>query len=150
MLPAREEASNRHVAALLRKRPSDPPPMIYIVDDDEAVRDSLRLLLVAMGFAVEEFGCGATFFERGTPDQGKCLILDINLPGPSGLDILARLRAEGSALPVVMVSGCGDAAAKRRAFELGAAAFLDKPVAFELLRSTLAATLGRDAGTAPA
>lgn len=119
--------------------------MIYIVDDDEAVRDSLRLLLSALGFAVEDFCCGAAFFERGTPEMGKCLILDVNLPGASGLDILARLRAEGSALPVVMVSGAGDAGARRRAFELGAAAFLDKPVAFDLLRRTLAAALGRDA-----
>lgn len=119
--------------------------MIYIVDDDEAVRDSLRLLLIAMGFAVEDFCCGATFFERDAPEIGKCLILDVNLPGASGLDILARLRAEGSALPVVMVSGPGDAAARRRAFELGAAAFLDKPVAFDLLQRTLAAALGRDA-----
>ncbi len=119
--------------------------MIYIVDDDEAVRDSLRLLLIAMGFAVEDYCCGATFFERGAPDLGKCLILDVNLPGASGLDILARLRAEGSALPVVMVSGAGDAAAKRRAFDLGAAAFLDKPVAFDVLRRALAAALGRDA-----
>jgi two-component system response regulator FixJ len=115
--------------------------MIYIVDDDEAVRDSLRLLLIAMGFAVEDFADAASFFARGAPDQGKCLILDVNLPGASGIEVLARLRQEGSDLPVVMVSGAGDAAARRRALELGAAAFLDKPVAFDLLRGTLARTL---------
>jgi two-component system response regulator FixJ len=124
--------------------------MIYIVDDDDAVRDSLRLLLLAMGFAVEDFACGASFFARGAPDRGKCLILDVNLPGASGLEILARLRAEGSNLPVVMVSGAGDAAARRRALALGAAAFLDKPVAFELLRGTLAAALAPRASAASA
>jgi two-component system response regulator FixJ len=115
--------------------------MIYIVDDDEAVRDSLRLLLGALGFAVADFACGAAFFARSAPDQGKCLILDVNLPGSSGLEVLAQLRAEGSALPVVMVSGGADAAMRRRALELGAAAFLDKPIAFDLLRSTLARAL---------
>jgi two-component system response regulator FixJ len=136
------------VSALARIRSADPPQMIYIVDDDEAVRDSLRLLLVAMGFSVADFACGATFFERSAPDQGKCLILDVNLPGSSGLEVLARLREEGSALPVVMVSGGADAAMKRRAIELGAAAFLDKPVAFDLLRSTLARALAGRAGAA--
>jgi two-component system response regulator FixJ len=120
--------------------------MIYIVDDDDAVRDSLRLLLIAMGFTVADFACGAAFFARPAPDHGKCLILDVNLPGASGLEILAQLRAEGSELPVVMVSGCGDPATKRRALALGAAAFLDKPVAFDLLRSTLAAALAPRAG----
>jgi two-component system response regulator FixJ len=119
--------------------------MIYIVDDDEAVRDSLRLLLIAMGFAVEDFADADSFFARGAPHQGKCLILDVNLPGASGLEVLARLREEGSALPVVMVSGAGDAAARRRALELGAAAFLDKPVAFDLLRGTLVRTLAPQA-----
>ena len=155
MLPALAEASNRHVAALLRKRSAeplsdDPPAMIYVVDDDEAVRDSLRLLLIAMGFPVEEFGCGEAFFARAAPDQGKCLILDMNLPGANGLEILARLRAEGSTLPVVMVSGCGDQTARRRAHELGAAAFLDKPVASALLRKTITGALARSAESSSA
>jgi len=124
--------------------------MIYIVDDDDAVRDSLRLLLIAMGFTVADFASGAAFFARAAPDQGKCLILDVNLPGSNGLEILAELRAAGSELPVVMVSGGGDAAVKRRAADLGAAAFLDKPVAFDLLRSTLAAALAPRAGALPA
>jgi two-component system response regulator FixJ len=120
--------------------------MIYIVDDDEAVRDSLRLLLIAMGFAVADFAHGAAFFARSAPDDGKCLILDVNLPGSSGLEVLTQLRASGSKLPVVMVSGAADAAMRRRALELGAAAFLDKPIAIDLLRSTLARALAGRAG----
>ncbi len=111
--------------------------MIFLVDDDEAVRDSLRVVLTAFGFPVQDFASGREFFDRADQAQGKCLILDVNLPGESGLDVLARLKAGGSTLPVVMVSGRAEAAAKRRARELGAAAFLDKPVAFDLLRSTL-------------
>ena len=112
-------------------------PMIYLVDDDEAVRDSLRTLLTTFGFPVEDFASGREFFERADPAIGKCLILDVNLPGESGLDVLARLKADGSTMPVVMVSGRAEAAAKRRARELGAAAFLDKPVAFDVLRATI-------------
>ena len=76
------------MSALLRTRPHDPQAMIYIVDDDEAVRDSLRLLLIAMGFAVEDFADADLFFARGAPHQGKCLILDVNLPGASGIEVL--------------------------------------------------------------
>jgi len=130
------------VAARPYPRPCAPTPTIYIVDDDDAVRESLRFLLDALGVAVADFAGAAGVFARGPGDEGKCLILDVNLPACSGLEILARLRAEGSALPVVMVSGDGDAAARRRAAALGAVAFLDKPVDLDRLLGALAAALG--------
>ena len=124
------------------------PPMIYVVDDDEAVRDSLRTLLTTFGFPVEDFASGQEFFERADRAAGKCLILDVNLPGESGLDVLARLKADGSTMPVVMVSGRSEASAKRRARELGAAAFLDKPVAFDVLRATISEVVNNAGGAA--
>lgn len=123
-------------------------PMIYVVDDDDAVRDSLRTLLTTFGFPVKDFASGQEFFARADRSEGKCLILDVNLPGESGLEVLARLRADGSTLPVVMLSGRAEASARRRARELGAAAFLDKPVAFDVLRATIRAVVDAADGKA--
>jgi two-component system response regulator FixJ len=102
--------------------------LIFIVDDDDAVRDSLRLLLEAHGMIVEDFKTTAEFeaADRGHPRT--CLILDLHLPGTGGLDYLASLGEDGPGLPVIMVTGRGDGASRARAIELGAVAFLEKPV----------------------
>jgi FixJ family two-component response regulator len=112
--------------------------MIFIVDDDEAVRDSLRTLLETLGLPVQDFASAEEFLAGADVDQGTCVILDVNLPGSSGLDLLERLRGTRPALPVVMVSGRADSSARARAVELGATAFLDKPIAFDALRRVIA------------
>jgi two-component system, LuxR family, response regulator FixJ len=102
--------------------------MIFIVDDDDAVRDSLRLLLEAHGMTVQDFDSTADFAEAYRPHPRACLILDLHLPVMGGLDFLASRGKEGLELPVIMVTGRGDDASRARALELGARAFLEKPV----------------------
>jgi len=102
--------------------------LIFIVDDDDAVRDSLRLLLEAHGMVVEEFNSTAEFNAVPRRHPRACLILDLHLPGTGGLDYLASLGEDGPGLPVIIVTGRGDSASRARAAELGAVAFLEKPV----------------------
>jgi two-component system response regulator FixJ len=102
--------------------------LVYLVDDDEAVRDSLRLLLDLNGFAVKDYSSVADFwqaFER--PDRG-CLVLDQHLPVQSGLDFLASADGRALGIPVIMLTGHGDDTLRARARCAGVAAFLDKPV----------------------
>ncbi len=102
--------------------------MIFVVDDDEAVRDSLRVLLEAHGMAVEDFESTADFDAADRQHPRACLILDLHLPVTGGLDYLASLGKDGPGLPVIMVTGRSDEASRARALELGAVAFLEKPV----------------------
>lgn len=102
--------------------------LIFIVDDDDAVRDSLRLLLEAHGLIVEDFKSTAEFDAIDRRHPRTCLILDLHLPGTGGLDYLASLGEDGPGLPVIMVTGRGDGPSRARAFALGAVAFLEKPV----------------------
>ena len=102
--------------------------LIFMVDDDDAVRDSLRLLLEAHGMIVEDFRSAAEFDAARRPYPRACLILDLHLPGMSGLDYLASLGKAGAGMPVIIVTGRGDRASRARAAELGTVAFLEKPV----------------------
>lgn len=80
---------------------------VYIVDDDEAVRDSIRLLLESSGFAAQEFASADLFLKSETADMG-CLLLDLHMPGISGLELLRLLRSRGIRRPVIVVSGRRD------------------------------------------
>ena len=102
--------------------------LIFIVDDDDAVRDSVRLLLEAHGMIVEDFNSTANFDVVRRRHPRACLILDLHLPETGGLDYLASLGDDGPGLPVIIVTGRGDSALRARAAELGAVAFLEKPV----------------------
>ena len=102
--------------------------LIQIVEDDEAIRDSLKLLLEARGYNVETFGNGAEFFAGGDPSRCKCVILDVNLPGDSGFEVLAGLRKKGFATPAIFVSGRATPATHAQAVRAQAVAFFDKPV----------------------
>src|SRR5262247_2899920 len=101
---------------------------IYLVDDDDAVRDSLKLLLESHGREVRDFDGVAAFlgaYEKGT---GACLILDLHLPIIGGLDLIKIMEHQKMALPVIFITGRGDAEIRARALEAGAVAFLEKPV----------------------
>jgi two-component system response regulator FixJ len=101
--------------------------VIYIVDDDEATRDSLRLLLEAEGFAACEFAAGRLFLDDVQPANGDCLILDVNMPGMSGLDVLEELRRQGQQLPIIIITARLDNATRNRALAGGALAVVEKP-----------------------
>ncbi len=103
-------------------------PMIYLVDDDDAVRDSLVFLLESHGFDVSAFA-SITDFERAHRARDKaCLILDHHLPGTSGLEFLASPKGAALHMPVIVITGGADPTITARARALGVAAFLEKPV----------------------
>ena len=118
-------------------------PIIYVVDDDEAVRDSLKLLLESYGMAVEDYRSSEEFARAYVPGRGACLILDLHLPGASGLDYLAKQDDAAAELPVIVITGRGDSPSRARAEQLGALAFLDKPVPGEILLANIRRALGQ-------
>jgi two-component system response regulator FixJ len=101
--------------------------MIFIVDDDAATRDSLRLLLEAEGFAAQDFAAGTPFLEAVRASDGDCLILDINMPGMSGFEVMEELRQRGDAPSVIIVTAQTDDATRARAIAAGAVEVLEKP-----------------------
>src|SRR6516165_5672748 len=101
--------------------------MIFIVDDDEAMRDSLRSLLEAHGFEAREFAGGRTFLNGARPADGDCLILDLTMPGMKGFEVLAELRRRGNSLPVIIVTAHADPATRSRAAVGGAFGLVEKP-----------------------
>lgn len=102
-------------------------PLVYLVDDDDAVRDALALLLRTVGLRSESHADPQRFLAQLGPQAIGCVVLDIRMPGISGLDVLARL-ADTSDLPVVMLTGHANVDLCRRAFKGGAMEFLQKPV----------------------
>jgi two-component system, LuxR family, response regulator FixJ len=114
---------------------------VFIVDDDEAVRDSLKLLLESYGMEVEEFGSTADFARQYRPRPSACLILDQHLPGSTGLDFLSSSEGARLHIPVILLTGRADSALRARAAQLGVRAFLEKPVADDVLLSALRGAL---------
>ena len=101
--------------------------MIFIIDDDAAAQDSLSLLLECEGFATEEFASCREFLDADGAGEGDCLLLDIHMPGMSGIELLETMGRRGNALPVIIVSGRVDAAIRKRALAAGALAVVEKP-----------------------
>lgn len=118
------------------------PSLVYVVEDDPAVRDALTLLFGLNGFSVQAFSSAEDFLERvDAPVQG-CVVIDYRLPGLDGLELTRRVRDRSHGAPCVVISGHGDIAAARRAFKLGAVDFLEKPLdepeLIEIVRRALA------------
>ncbi|KRB17894.1 response regulator transcription factor [Achromobacter sp. Root170] len=107
--------------------PNDHSPLVYLVDDDDAVRDGLGLLLRSVGLRSAGYADPMAFLDALAQPVIGCVVLDIRMPGISGLDVLAQL-ADRSDLPVVMLTGHGNVDLCRRAFKGGAMEFLQKPV----------------------
>ena len=103
-------------------------PLIHIVDDDEAVRRSLALLIGTVGLRVAEWPHPQAFVEGFDREAIGAIVLDVRMPGMSGMTVLDLLRAQGADQPVVMLTGHGTVEMCRRAFKGGAAEFLEKPV----------------------
>ena len=114
--------------------------LIHIVEDDAAVRDSLELFLESHGFDVETFGSGRELLDAA-PSRCSCLILDVNLPGETGFELLERLRRSGQRAPAIFMSGRPGPDTRTRATRANAVAFFDKPVPpKELLAAVKSAT----------
>jgi len=108
-------------------------PVVYIVDDDEAVRDSFAALLDASGMETRCFGSAEEYLAARRGCNGGFLLLDVNLPGMGGLDMLEQLRAEGDNLPAVVVTARRSRQVDERARRAGALAVFDKPVDWQAL-----------------
>jgi FixJ family two-component response regulator len=101
---------------------------IFIVDDDEAVRDSLKLLLESHGCRVRDYGSTRDFFRDYRKEGRQCLILDHHLPGETGIEFLESGDGANLRVPVILVTGAGDQSLKVRATRAGALAYFDKPI----------------------
>jgi FixJ family two-component response regulator len=118
--------------------------MVFVVDDDPLVRASLEDLLHSAGFAVRTFGSATEFIRSERPDVAACLILDVQLPDRSGLDLQTELVKSGIAMPIVFLSGHGDIPMSVRAMKAGAVEFLTKPFRQEPLFEAVREALARD------
>jgi two-component system response regulator FixJ len=114
-------------------------PVICIVEDDAAVRESLKLILEISGYFVEEFESGGDLLARGDFARVECIIMDVNLPGESGLRTLERLRDQSIWKPVFIVTGRVDDSFRREAMRLNAAGFFEKPVPVGVLLDAIGA-----------
>lgn len=102
-------------------------PVVYIVDDDEAVRGSLHLLLKSVGLEPAALASAREFLEAHDPTQPGCLVLDVRMPGMSGLELQQLLNLEGATIPVIFITGHGDVPMAVEALQAGACDFLQKP-----------------------
>jgi FixJ family two-component response regulator len=108
---------------------SEPPPLVYLVDDDAAVRKGLARLIASAGYRVATFDSARAFLERGGAGADPaCLVLDVQMPDLNGLDLQRELSGADSIMPIVFVTGHGDIPMSVRAMKAGAADFLIKPV----------------------
>ena len=119
-------------------------PLIHVVDDDESLRISLVELLQAAGFEARGYASPGEFLLDPLPDRPGCVLLDMRLPGPSGLDLQAALRRRDVALPIIFLTGHADVATSVKAMKAGAVDFLEKPVGRDLLIDALDRALARD------
>src|SRR6266446_6148583 len=115
--------------------------LIAIIDDDEAMQDSLRDLMEAAGLAARCFGSAEEFLESGLHRQAACLISDIRMPKMSGLQLQATLKEEECNIPIIFITAHGDARMRIRAMRDGAVEFLAKPFDHQLLLKTVRAAL---------
>lgn len=119
-------------------------PTIYVVDDDEAVRDSLTLLLESHGMHVKAYDSPNAFLAEYQGGTVGCLLLDLHMPGMSGIDLLEQFAPRTVDIPVIVISGKADPASRSRAVAAGANAVLDKPFRDHDLLSAIQAAMAAD------
>jgi len=117
---------------------------VFVVDDDAAMRDSLRWLLQSIGLAVETYASAEEFLGRYDADQPGCLVLDVRMPGMSGLTLQETLVARGITLPVIVITGYGEVPTAVRALKAGALDFIEKPFNDDVLLERVRQALDKD------
>ncbi|MDH3661444.1 MAG: response regulator FixJ [Alphaproteobacteria bacterium] len=115
--------------------------LIYVVDDDDAVRDSLEALLLAEGFDVQGFGSAEAFLADGDPASADCCLLDVRMPGKDGLTLLQELDRDTATLPIIVMTGHGDVPMAVKAMKLGAVDFIEKPFDTNVMLTTIRSAL---------
>lgn len=123
------------------------PAMVYVVDDDDGVRSSIRLLLKSAGLPTTPMASAQEFLEAFDPAQPGCLVLDIRMPGMSGLELQQQLNVRGAILPVLFITGHGDVPMAVEAMQQGAFDFLQKPFRDHDLIDRIEKALARDRET---
>jgi FixJ family two-component response regulator len=119
-------------------------PTVFVVDDDAAMRDALKSLLRSVDLEVETFGSAAEFLRAMLPDAPSCLVLDVRLPGVSGLDFQGELAKSGIHIPIIFVTGHGDIPMTVKAMKAGAVEFLTKPFRDQDMLDAIQVALERD------
>jgi FixJ family two-component response regulator len=121
-----------------------PAPTIFVVDDDEGVRNSLRFLLKSVGLETRALASAAEFLDSYRPEQPGCLVLDVRMPGMSGLELQQQLNLRGAVIPVIFITGHGDIPMAVEAMQHGAFDFLQKPFRDQDLIDRIQRALERD------
>nr|WP_284699344.1 response regulator transcription factor [Sphingomonas lycopersici] len=119
-------------------------PLVVIVDDDEAVRTSLEELMLSVGIEAAAFGSTRELLEAELPERPGCLVVDVRMPGSSGLDLQQHLAATGNPKPIVFLTGYGDIPMTVQAMKAGAVDFLTKPVRDQSLLDAVTTGIERD------
>jgi two-component system response regulator FixJ len=119
-------------------------PTVFVVDDDQAMRRSLEWLIESIGMKVKTYGSANDFLSRYYPGRAGCLLLDVRMPGMSGLELQAHLAREDSRLPVIIITGHGDVSMAVKAMKAGAVDFIEKPFHDEDLLSSIRNALDFD------
>jgi RNA polymerase sigma factor (sigma-70 family) len=119
-------------------------PIVFVVDDDASVRSSLRFLLSTVGLQAETFDSADSFLQKKHSDAPSCLVLDVRLPGLSGLDFQRELAARNISIPIVFLTGHGDIPMSVHAMKAGAVEFLTKPFRDQDLLDAVRVALARD------
>src|SRR5579864_1089522 len=126
------------------KESPEQPPIVYVVDDDASIREALKSLLGSMGMRAEVFGSAPEFLKSELADVPSCLVLDVRLPGLSGLDFQAELARANIQVPIIFITGHGDIPMTVRAMKAGAVEFLTKPIRDQDLLDAVQLALDRD------
>lgn len=125
--------------------------MVHVVDDEAPIRDSLAMLLRSVGLASRTYASAAEFLQAWRPAPGACLVVDVRMPGMSGLELQEALRERKASLPTIIITGHGDVSMAVRAMKAGAADFIEKPFNDQVLLDAVHRALeqSRDATAAP-
>ena len=126
-------SSNTHLYSPM----PDPTPIVFVIDDDVSVRESLELLIRYEGWQAESFASATEFLSRPREFVPSCLILDLSLPGFSGLDLQQRIAGERTDMPIIFITGHGDIPSSVQAMKAGAVEFLTKPFTDDALLSAV-------------
>ena len=123
----------------------EPTPTVFVVDDDEAVRNSLRFLLKSVGLPTHTLASATEFLQSYQPAQPGCLVLDVRMPAMSGLELQQQLNLRGATIPVIFITGHGDIPMAVEAMQHGAFDFLQKPFRDQDLIDRIQRALAKDA-----
>lgn len=123
---------------------NDTAPIVFVVDDDLSVREGVESLLRSVGLRVETFRTAQEFSRYSRPDAPACVVLDVRLPGLSGLDLQRELTRAGAPIPIIFITGHGDVPMSVQAMKAGAVEFLTKPFREQELLDAIREAIGRD------